>query len=375
MKVLLATTLNWFSTARLATALGNVGFIVEAVCPSHHSVSKTRLAPRTYPYNGLAGSSSFQEAIDTAQPDLVIPCDVTATAHLHELYAEASAARQNTRATRELVMRSLGDPASYPIINSRSKFIALAREEGIAAPETVQVNSVGELREWLECHEVPAVLKTDGSYGGAGVRIVNSSEEADRGFGALKVPPLGARAASRAIFDRDLTMVVPAVLRKAPTINVQEFITGRDAFIAIACWEGTVDASISAEALQVWENRGPSSVVRLIDNREMLEAAEKLASRLGLSGLHGLDFIIEKRTGEAHLIEINPRATPICHLALGAGRNLPSALFASLSGQPPRNGASATDCDIIALFPQEWQRDPASVYLRCGYHDVPMGRT
>jgi hypothetical protein len=30
-----------------------------------------------------------------------------------------------------------------------------------------------------------------------------------------------------------------------------------------------------------------------------------------------------------------------------------------------------TESDTIALFPQEWMRDPASEYLTSGYHDVP----
>jgi hypothetical protein len=30
-----------------------------------------------------------------------------------------------------------------------------------------------------------------------------------------------------------------------------------------------------------------------------------------------------------------------------------------------------TDNDTIALFPQEWIRDPASSFLRSAYHDIP----
>ena len=30
-----------------------------------------------------------------------------------------------------------------------------------------------------------------------------------------------------------------------------------------------------------------------------------------------------------------------------------------------------TEKDTIALFPQEWIRDPESAFLRSGYHDVP----
>src|SRR5277367_409332 len=87
-KVLLAATTNWFSTARLATALAEVGFTVEAVCPQHNPITKTKAEPRTYVYRGLAGPSSFQRAMHAAQPDLVIPCDTLATAHLYGLYED-----------------------------------------------------------------------------------------------------------------------------------------------------------------------------------------------------------------------------------------------------------------------------------------------
>jgi hypothetical protein len=29
--------------------------------------------------------------------------------------------------------------------------------------------------------------------------------------------------------------------------------------------------------------------------------------------------------------------------------------------------------NTITLFPQEWMRDPASLFIQSGYHDVPWG--
>ena len=61
--------------------------------------------------------------------------------------------------------------------------------------------------------------------------------------------------------------------------------------------------------------------------------ARRIAARFGLSGLQGLDFVRDEE-GLPHLIEINPRATQICHLALGS--DLPAALL----GVPPRSAAT-----------------------------------
>ena len=66
------------------------------------------------------------------------------------------------------------------------------------------------------------------------------------------------------------------------------------------------------------------SVLRLIEHSEMASAVENIARRLKLSGLHGLDFMLEAHTGNAHLIEINPRTTQVGQLALGLERDLQS---------------------------------------------------
>jgi hypothetical protein len=92
---------------------------------------------------------------------------------------------------------------------------------------------------------------------------------------------------------------------------------------------------------------------------------------LNLSGLHGFDFMLEEQTGNAYLIEMNPRATQVGHLALGQGRDIPAALYAVLSGKVVQPAPKVTENATIALFPQEWMRDPASAFLRSAYHDIP----
>ena len=370
-KVLLAATTNWFSTARLASSLANVGFTVEAVCPLRNPITRIKAAPRTYVYRGLAGPASFQQAIHAARPDLVVPCDTLATNQLLGLHDNPLCSGQDAQAIQELLERSLGSPASFPILAARSRFIALAREEGVAAPEMVAVATADELSAWSAGHPFPAVLKTNGSSGGAGVQFVGSPTEAGQVFRLLSTPPLASRALSRALLDRDFTLILPCLLRKKPIVNVQGFIAGRDATMQVACWQGKVVASIIAEVVHVWEPKGPSTVLRLIDNREMLETAERIVRRLKLSGLHGFDFILEEGTGKAWVIEANPRATQVCHLRLGAGHDLPASLYASLTGEPLGNITSITDRKVIALFPQAWVQNPTGDYLQSGYHDVP----
>jgi hypothetical protein len=109
----------------------------------------------------------------------------------------------------------------------------------------------------------------------------------------------------------------------------------------------------------------------LIEHHDMTAAAEKMVRRLNLSGIHGLDFMLDGATGNPYLIEINPRTTQVGHLTLGAERDLPAALHAALTRQTMQPAPRLTENDTIALFPREWARDSGSEYLQSAYHDVP----
>jgi hypothetical protein len=99
----------------------------------------------------------------------------------------------------------------------------------------------------------------------------------------------------------------------------------------------------------------------------MTEVTARLVERLGLSGFVGFDFMIHAGSGQAYLLEMNGRPTPICHIALDGSTDMISALadpFAVTRRVPN------IDSPIIALFPQEIWRDPESHYLRSAYHDT-----
>ena len=322
--VLVATTCHWLSTARLAVALTNAGCTVEAVCPPRQPVRKTSVLKRAHTYHGLAPLASFADAIATAKPDLIIPSDDLATRHLHDLYYRAQKDGESGAQLRALIERSLGAPASFPITYGRTDFMELAQEEGIRVPKTAVIANVADLRKWIDNEGLPAVLKANGTSGGEGVRVVHTPEEAERAFRRLQAPPALARVAKWVIVDQNMTLVWPALLRRRSIVNAQTFVPGREATSLTACWKGTVLASLHFEVLGKQESSGPATVMRLVENPEMAVAAEKMVRRLNLSGLHGFDFMLEEQTGDPYLIEINPRATQVGHLALGAGRDLPA---------------------------------------------------
>lgn len=373
-KVLLATTCQWYSSARLAMAMADAGFTVDAVCLGDHPLSKTTVINRIYPYRALSPVESIAEAFVSSKPELLLPCDDLASEHLQELYEGEYSRKNQATALCELVERSMGPATAHPILRQRAEFMELARQEGVRVPRTRAIEQPADLRAWTSTEGFPTVLKANGTTGGDGVRVVRSQEEADAAYRSLHAPPLLARAIKRAVLGEDRTLVRPWLRRQRPGVSAQSFVSGHEATTLVACWEGKVLAALHFEVLQKRNASGPATVLRWIDNADMKMAAEKMVARLGLSGLQGFDFMLDTNTGNAYLIEINPRATQVGHLTLGAGRDLPAALFAAVTGKALQPAPAVTDKDTIAIFPSEWVRDPNSLYLTQGYHDVPWSQ-
>ena len=372
--VLIATTARWVPAARLAVALANAGFTVDAACPSAHPIANTDSVRRIHKYRGFDALTSFSEAIAGSKPDLIVPGDDLATQHLHLLYGQERRRGDAGVSVCALIERSLGAPENFPVLYARTKFMRLAWEEGIRVPQTEVIHCSSDLKEWIAQTDFPIVLKADGSSGGEGVKVARTWEDAKRAFRVLQAPPLLARAAKRALIDRDSRLLWPSLLRRRSIVNAQTFVAGREATSSIICWKGEVLAELHFEVLNKVASAGHATVLRLIQNAEMSRASEKIARRLNLSGLHGLDFMLETQTENAYLIEINPRLTQVAHLTLGPGRDIPAALYSAVSGQAVCPAPKVTEDSTIALFPQEWIRDPASPFLQSAYHDVPWDK-
>lgn len=366
---LLVTTSRWLSSARLAMALAKAGFIMDVACPPGHPVASTHCARRLFPYRGLMPTRSIGSAIAEAKPDLIIPCDELAVRHLHDLHRQNQ--HQKNGAMCQLIERSLGARESFYDFESRTRLMEVAEAESIRVPKTCVIGSAEVLKRWADANGFPAVLKSDGSSGGTGVRLVRTLGEAEDAFCELQAPPSLIECARQLWIENSSTLVLPWLRRRKSIVNAQAYIPGLEATSTVACWKGRVLASLHFEVLKTAYPGGPSTVVRLLENAEMSSAVEKMAKRLHLSGIHGFDFILDSASGDAWLIEMNPRATQVGHLTLGPERDLPGALYAAVSHQPIQAGRKVTENPTIAFFPQEWIRDPESEFLRSAHQDVP----
>jgi formate-dependent phosphoribosylglycinamide formyltransferase (GAR transformylase) len=370
--ILIASTSRWFTTPRLAIAFARLGCNVDAICPVPHPLRVTKVLRQTYTYQAFSPLDSFLRAIDSSHPDLIVPGDDLTNKNLHDLYYSQLKVN-NGAGSRicELIERSIGSPDSFPIVIARASFMELARQEGIRVPKTAALADVQDLEAWISQMGFPVVLKADGSSSGEGVRIVYTLSEAKRALRTLQAPPQLIRVAKRVLIDWDRTWIRPAFERRRSVVNAQEFVAGRDTTSLVACWKGEVLAALHFEVINKQYERGPASVLRLIENEEIAAVTKKAVRRLNISGLHGFDFLLEKATGKPYLIEMNPRPTQVGHLALGPGRDLAAALNAAVSGRPIPKTQKDTENPTIALFPQEWSRDPQSTFLNSAHHDIP----
>ena len=365
-RVLLATTGKLPSTARLAMELHDAGAHVSLVSPSNHPARALNSIRNWTIYRAWAPGRSLESAIRRLQPDIVIPCDEITVRDLQGIACDTA-----SRSVRQLIVRSTAPIRQFPTIVSRAALLSLASQLGVRVPKSQALPDIGALDQWMEHNAPPFVLKADGSWAGFGVRIVPDAVAARDAYAAMTGRASGRLALRESLLEGNYFGIRPWLRQERPSMSVQQFIDGWPANIGIACWQGEVLASVCAEAVATTSATGPSTVVRIIRNREMEEAARRVVGALGLSGMIGFDFVIEAATGDAHMIEMNPRNTPICAMRLGEGRDLAEALVARLAGRRQRERPARTDRDIVVFFPDTWQEDPSNLFLRTGYHDVP----
>jgi hypothetical protein len=353
-------------------AFRGAGGRVDAVCPSDHPLLAACATERIYPYRALAPLRSFRAAILSSRPDLVVPCDELAFRYLHRLHEiSLGSAGADSIFVRDLVEFSLGPPESYPILESRTRFLSLVNSLGVRVPETEAVSSEFEVEAWLGNYGFPAVLKADGTSGGEGVKVVHNLDEALRAYRMLRGPIPALVVAKRICMDRDWNDAAPWMAQRERDVSIQSFVSGPDANLAVAAWKGEILACIGVEVLEISKSKGPSTVVRLLENEEMIRAAKAIVRRLKFSGLCGFDFMLEKRSGAAYLIEMNARATQTCSLSLGPGRNPVSSIYSAVSGEPSSIEDVEPQSDTIALFPGAWHGNTESRAFQDAYHDIP----
>ena len=370
--VALIVATNWWPiSARLAMRFLAHGCEVVALCPRGHVLCQLTGIRSVRTYSGLNSLAALESAIRSSSPTIVIPCDDRAVWQLHELHRQLPD-------LRDLIARSLGDSAHFATIRSRAQLLEVAARSGIRVPETRRISTGNDITDWFSKVPGTGVLKMDGTWGGSGVSVVRTEGEAQSAWRKFASPEKrGSRWKTR--WMEWLVYSDPLAFWDDPEfggreILLQRYVAGRPANAMLACWRGKLLGMVNVEVLcteQATET-APSAVVRLIDHPEMAHAGEVLCTTLGLSGFHGLDFILEQGSNRAQLIELNARCTRLGHLRLPRQDDLAALLARHIGAMLPDTDAEAiVDHEIVAFFPQALSVNPDSPYLREYYIDAP----
>jgi hypothetical protein len=302
-----------------------------------------------YTLHPLAIPQSLRQAVLASAPDLIVPTDDTAVWLLHEL-------AQSNPEFSPLIERSLGSPEHFSVLRSRRQFLALAQSLGIPCPQTARIESPSAIHAIVARNEFPAVLKYDGTSGGYGVVLARNPDQLQSGYRMLLRYRLPLRNLKRFLINGDATALHRSNTFPPDEITRQSFIPGTAANGLFVAQRGQILAHIQVGVVRTLSETGASVIVDRIDHPAILDAAEKLAAHLQLSGILGLDFILHADTGEPHLLEINPRATQLCHIPLNPAQNtfatLTDAIYFVASGNIPQQPSPLPVHNRFAFFPQ-----------------------
>lgn len=347
----------------LAARLHACGFTVDALCPDRHPLAFSGAVRRRHvpTWNRPA---AIKAAIAADKPALVIPCDDAARYALTDLHARCVAEGESEVAA--IIERSLGDPAHFRIAEEKSRVLAALDSAEVRMPRTRLINARADLEGAFAALSSPLVLKRDRTYGGQGVIVCRTLEEAAQGLQRLQKQSSARAALGRAFWERDLATLPAHFTQAPPVIVAQEYIEGGPANCVAACWKGEIVASLTVSVVEMNPRpMGPSTVVQIIENAEINHTVATVARQFGLSGVCGFDFVLQPKTGDAYFLELNPRATPTSHLGRSTHTDVARALARCFNKEIAEfDGAAQGDrSEPIALFPSEWVRDPNSPHL------------
>ncbi|ARN80810.1 hypothetical protein [Methylocystis bryophila] len=356
---------------RLVKPLTEAGFAVAALCPAGDALTQTRYLCRRYALDSVKNSRRIElalaEALRDWKPAFVIPGDERAVVFLHVLVRRAKTGERLALDAHSLatLMNSLGDFDHYDTLLMKSETVALARQCGMRTPEggsAVSAEDAVRLAERIGC---PVYLKQSFSWAGRGVIRCHTPAEVASAFASLQPRhqnPL--YTAARRLLRRDWYPV-------STRVDVQQSVDGFPAFYAALAWKGKMLAGFAGFVERASSANGPSCVVRLGAHEEMASASCALIAAAGATGFIGFDFMIEHATGKAFLLECNLRPVQATHLGSRIGVNLCEALADAIRGVPTPHPPPKRE-ETVALFPQEWRRDPVGLADFRGFVDAPL---
>lgn len=347
--------------ARMPYELSSAGFNVTLLAPRDALATHTAFVdkigffpPDVTLYQWVQAVAG---AVRAVRPALILPGDDVAVRTLMQLALRPpEGLRSDVRdELADVVRRSLGPPSSWTDSIDKSRLFDVARRAGVPIAD-------GDVAE--REHDAAAIA-------------------AHLGYPVIVRPSRGSGGKGSARCDSEAEL--RSAIRLAPSPDgldtgepqrfvIQRFIDGRVVNRAALAWNGVEVAGFTRGRLETHPGPlGPASVVEFVGLPAVRDANLRLFAALDLHGLAGAQYMIEPDRGAALLIEIHRRMLPATHAGGLVGVDLAAALRACVDGV---SWTGPTDLPggtgrRIALFPQEWYRDPESAWLATLPSDAP----
>ncbi len=371
-RILIVSLEKWQAISRLPKALQQSGFEVAALCYPNSYLATTRHLDQLFFLHSMRlGSRVFRgiaATINQWNPQLVVPGDDRAVLFFHRIIQLHQEAKQ-TLPPRMLETLRLSFGNFSWLAEATSKHLTLQRAQklGLKTPRFAHAHTVNEAVSLAKDLGWPVAVKKSTGWAGQGVAFCDNEQQVALVF--QKYNRVSGMIKSRLIQLRGWSLG-PEWFPADCSVTVNEVIRGKSAMFGVAAANGKILAHAAAMKEQTYPHKnGPSSVVRFIQHPRMEQTIEKLVGQWGATGLLGFDFILSA-DGEASLLECNARPISITPMGNLTGHDLCLALHHHLTGlEIP--APTAPRHQVVAHFPNEWRRDPASPYLHDAYHDVP----
>ncbi len=378
MNLLIFTTGNLKGIARFPKALCEAGFKVKLLCSPESFISKTRYVDqkqflREYKPSITLFSSlvkDLSKAIEAFEPQIILPGDERAIYCLHQItrLVEQGRLKFISAKTLEVIKSSLCNPKFYEATNNKNVTQDLAKKLGIRVPEQFVISNQEDAIAAARKLDYPVVLKKGIGEAGLGVRICQTEAELLDCFTlSLFKPPSRNKQILRKVLGREISWVP-----NNEAMALQQYVSGTPSIHCVAAIAGKVLASYTVVKESIYPYpTGQAARIRFVEKAEIKKSIATFVDHIGYTGFGDFEFIIEEKTGLPYFLECNPRPSTIFHLGKRIGVDLAQAMFSGLSNQIYSPSDKLEKELTVALFPQEWIRDPQSPYLTSPMHDVP----
>ncbi len=201
------------------------------------------------------------------------------------------------------------DFATLRAVHKKDSFVEIARSLELPVPKTFKPKNLSELRDiWQQLHQVgKVVIKSINSNSSKGIYYATSFEKLSVIYQKL-------------VYENKLDA------EQYPII--QEYVSGAGYGVSMLFNHGQLRAKFTHKRLRAKISTGGTSTKRISTKNSVIENyAEKLLASLNWHGVAMVEFIVNETTGQAWLIEVNPRFWGSLALAIQSGVDFPYLLY------------------------------------------------